>query len=83
MEYKLWDIESGHYFGKYADEDAALATVKSLIAQYGDDYAESLSLGRVDSDGAILAPLSGDELRLRVFVTDTRTTKLTSAGRRS
>jgi hypothetical protein len=67
VEYKLWDIESGHYIGKYTDEEAALAAVKSLITQYGDHYAESLSLGRVNSDGSILAPLTGDVLRARAF----------------
>ena len=65
MEYKLWDIEAGHYIGKYADEDAALATVGSLVAEYGDDYAESLSLGRIADDGSVLPPLSGEVLRAR------------------
>ena len=67
MEYKLWDIEAGHYIGKYADEEAALATVGSLVAEYGDDYAESLRLGRVAEDGNILTPLFGEELRARAL----------------
>lgn len=63
MEYKLWDVEAGHYIGKYADEDAALATVDSLVAEYGDDYADSISLGRIAEDGSVLPPLTGAALR--------------------
>jgi len=66
MEYKLWNIESGHYIGKYTDEDAAFATVGSLVAEYGDDYAKTLSLGRIADDGSVLPPLAGAELRAHV-----------------
>ena len=41
MEYKLWDVEAGHCIGKYVDEDTALATVGSLVAEYGDDTRHS------------------------------------------
>ena len=81
MEYKLWDIEAGHCIGKYADEDTALATVGSLVAEYGDGYTESLSLGRVAEDGSLLTPLTGEELRARAFEAAERK-KLAGAIRR-
>ena len=62
MKYHLWDTEAGSYIGQYTDEKEALATVKSLIDQYGPTFADELSLGRVRDDGTILAPLSGPEL---------------------
>jgi hypothetical protein len=65
-EFQLWDIEAGSYIGKYADEREALSTVKKLVDHFGSDYAESLSLGRIEDNGNILAPLSGNELVARI-----------------
>lgn len=67
MQYKLWDIEAGSYIGNYTDERDALAIVKTLVDRYGDEYAESLSMGRVADDGRILAPLSGYDLCVRAY----------------
>ncbi len=70
-EFQLWDIDAGSYIGKYADEREALSTVKKLVDHFGAEYAESLSLGRVDDNGDILAPFSGQELVSRLGKTET------------
>jgi hypothetical protein len=62
MRYDLWDTEVGKYLGRSTDEEDALATARTLVDHYGEDYAESLSICRVADDGTILDPLTGDAL---------------------
>ena len=66
MEYPLWDVEVGKQIGHFADEREALVLVSKLVADYGDEYANELGLGRRSEDGNILEPLSGTSLLARV-----------------
>ena len=66
MKYDLWDTETSNYFGRFEDEKEVLTLVRTLVHQYGNDYADDLGLGRVTDEGKILDPLSGAALRARV-----------------
>lgn len=65
MIYNLWDTDTNGYFGQYTDEGEALALVRTLVDRYGAEYAENLSLGRVNDDGSIAEPLEGAALVAR------------------
>lgn len=62
MTYDLWDVDIGKFIARFNDEEPARALVKSLIDQYGPEYAASLAIGRVQDDGTILPPLAGVDL---------------------
>jgi hypothetical protein len=66
MHYDLWDTETSNYYGRFEDEHEVLRLVRSLINCYGEQYAADLGLGRVDDQGNILEPLSGEALIARV-----------------
>lgn len=68
MHYDLWDIDLGKYLGRFTDQDALLTTIRTLIDHYGPAMAESLSVGRVASDGSVLDPITGDDLLAMVSV---------------
>jgi hypothetical protein len=66
VKYNLWDIEVARYLGHFEDEREALARVRLLLDQHGDEYAAELALGRVTDEGQILDPLTGTLLLARV-----------------
>jgi len=62
MIYDLWDVETGNIVDTYPTEADALAAVRDLLADNGPDYAQALSLGRVDERGQITLIAEGEEL---------------------
>lgn len=65
MAFNLWDVEVGKQLGHFENEKDAMTFVQKLVAHYGEDYAGELGLGRIDDDGHILEPLSGEALLSR------------------
>lgn len=65
MNYDLWDVELGHYFGQYASEGEAPYDVLVLLARYGDAYADSLELGIAAHLPSDRPNLTGPALRTR------------------
>jgi hypothetical protein len=44
MTYHLWDVGTRFYYGQFDDEGDVMALVRSLLAHYGDAYADELEL---------------------------------------
>jgi len=44
MKYDLWDTSARFFFDRFSSEEEALAVVRSLIDQYGEQYADELEL---------------------------------------
>ncbi|MGH2616743.1 MAG: hypothetical protein ACRDJC_16030 [Thermomicrobiales bacterium] len=66
MHFDLWDTETSNYYGRFEDEREALQLVRRLVNRFGESYAQDLGLGRVNDEGEILEPLSGDVLLARI-----------------
>jgi len=65
MRYYVWDTDVAKLLGAYATEAEALSLVRTLVAHYGDDYAEDLSVGVERDEGEAGEPLSGADLIAR------------------
>jgi hypothetical protein len=68
MHYDVWDTDINKYLGRFTDDADVFSMIGTLIDEYGPDYAECLSVGRVSGDGTILPPITGDELLARISV---------------
>ena len=68
MRFYLWDTDVAKLLGAYRTEDEALSQVHTLVARYGEAYAEDLALGVELDDGSAGSPVSGAELLLRAEV---------------
>ena len=66
MRYYVWDTDVAKLLGAYPTEAEALSLVRTLVAHYGDEYAEDLSVGIERDDGVAGQPLSGADLIARV-----------------
>lgn len=53
MTYDLWDVESGNIVNTFDTEHEALVAVRTLLALNGQKYAQALSLGSENDDGAM------------------------------
>jgi hypothetical protein len=62
MNYDLWDVETGSYFGRFGEEHHALAVVQTLVSHYGNQYVNRLSLGAEGDDGSWTPPTEGAAL---------------------
>lgn len=60
--YELWDTGAGNIVGAFVSEDEALEVVEVLLAAYGADYADELSLSRRDGDERSCVVARGDQL---------------------
>lgn len=65
MAFELWDVETNKYLGRFEDERDALVLVRTLVEQYGPEYADRLDLGATTGKDASLEPLSGAALCAR------------------
>lgn len=65
MHYRVWDTDINHLFGTYDSEEDALALVRTLVSQYGKEYAADLAVGGESETGAFTQPLTGAALLSR------------------
>ena len=66
MRYYVWDTDVAKLLGAYPTETEALSLVRTLVAHYGDEYAEDLAVGVEQDDGVAGQPLRGADLIARV-----------------
>lgn len=65
--YEVWDTDTGNLVGAFAAEEEALALVGMLVATYGPDFADDLTLASEGLDGSsAIPPLSGAALLARL-----------------
>jgi hypothetical protein len=62
MYYELWDVEVGHELAKRHDEQEMAVLVQTLLAGYGESYANALDLTIEDDEGVVHEQLSGQPL---------------------
>ena len=61
MAWDLFDVEAGFCFDRFDTKDDALQIVRSLLDNYGDDYANVLGPGSTDDPQGV-SNLTGDAL---------------------
>ena len=61
--YELWDIETANIVGSFTRVEECLAIVRTLLDQFGSDYADELTLGRRDESAEVLEIATGQRLR--------------------
>ena len=59
---ELWDLHSGNIVGDFDSEEDALQVVRDLLEVNEPDFADALSLGRNDDDGAFAIVAEGAAL---------------------
>ena len=62
MIYELWDLDLGNELAYDESEATMAAMVQSLIARYGDAYADVLDLTIEDKSGTMLRHFSAGAL---------------------
>jgi hypothetical protein len=62
MHHVLWDVETGNLVGDFATEAEALSAVRDLLDANEPDYANALSLGITQNDGATRMIAEGGRL---------------------